>query len=123
MVRCRYVCVVKASLFFLMSGTSNLTKQLGDQANRAHTPTTTRVVVDKHRGAAACPPAWVAARPRHRVVSAKVLLDVRGVAAQNMSYNVMSRNFGNFLGMLVAGPFILEWYHTWAREARASQPL
>ena len=31
----RYVCVVKASLFFLMSGTSNLTKQLGDQANRA----------------------------------------------------------------------------------------
>ena len=30
-----YVFVVKASLFFLMSGTSNLTKQLGDQANRA----------------------------------------------------------------------------------------
>jgi MFS family permease len=62
-----YVFVVKASLFFLMSGTSNLTKQLGDQAN-----------------------------------------------PQNMSYNVMSRNFGNFLGMLVAGPFILTWYHTWA---------
>lgn len=62
-----YVFVVKASLFFLMSGTSNLTKQLGDQAN-----------------------------------------------PQNMSYNVMSRNFGNFLGMLLAGPFILEWYHTWA---------
>jgi hypothetical protein len=62
-----YVLVVKASLFFLMSGTSNLTKQLGDQAN-----------------------------------------------PQNMSYNVMSRNFGNFLGMLIAGPFILTWYHTWA---------
>jgi len=62
-----YVFVVKASLFFLMSGTSNLTKQLGDQAN-----------------------------------------------PQNMSYNVMSRNFGNFLGMLIAGPFILTWYHTWA---------
>lgn len=62
-----YVLVVKASLFFLMSGTSNLTKQLGDQAN-----------------------------------------------PQNMSYNVMSRNFGNFLGMLIAGPFVLTWYHTWA---------
>jgi len=62
-----YVFIVKASLFFLMSGTSNLTKQLGDQAN-----------------------------------------------PQNMSYNVMSRNFGNFLGMLIAGPFILTWYHTWA---------
>lgn len=62
-----YVFVVKASLFFLMSGTSNLTKQLGDQAN-----------------------------------------------PQNMSYNVASRNFGNFLGMLIAGPFILSWYHTWA---------
>lgn len=61
-----YVFVVKASLFFLMSGTSNLTKQLGDQAN-----------------------------------------------PQNMSYNVASRNFGNFLGMLIAGPFILSWYHTW----------
>ena len=34
-----YVFVVKASLFFLMSGTSNLTKQLGDQANRALLPT------------------------------------------------------------------------------------
>ena len=62
-----YVLVVKASLFFLMSGTSNLTKQLGDQAN-----------------------------------------------PQNMSYNVMSRNFGNFLGMLIVGPFVLTWYHTWA---------
>ena len=62
-----YILVVKASLFFLMSGTSNLTKQLGDQAN-----------------------------------------------PQNMSYNVMSHNFGNFLGMLIVGPFVLTWYHTWA---------
>ena len=30
-------------------------------------------------------------------------------AAKNMSYNVMSRNFGNFLGMATAGPFILTW--------------
>lgn len=62
-----YILIVKASLFFLMSGTSNLTKQLGDQA----TPL-------------------------------------------NMSFNVMARNFGNFAGMALAGPFILSWYHTWA---------